>query len=51
MVAEAACKRLVCYPATYVIETMGMVRWRFVETDYGVRPTNDDILAALKSLD
>jgi peroxiredoxin len=39
------------HPATYVIDKTGMVRWRFVETDYRVRPTNDDILAALKSLD
>ena len=38
------------HPATYVIDKTGMVRWRFVETDYRVRPTNDDILAALKSL-
>ena len=39
------------HPATYVIDKTGMVRWRFVETDYRVRPTNDDIVAALKSLD
>ena len=39
------------HPATYVIDKTGMVRWRFVETDYRVRPTNDDILGALKSLD
>jgi hypothetical protein len=39
------------HPATYVIDKTGMVRWRFVETDYHVRPTKDDILAALKSLD
>lgn len=39
------------HPATYVIDKTGMVRWRFVETDYRVRPTDDDILGALKSLD
>lgn len=39
------------HPATYVIDRTGMVRWRFVETDYRVRPTNDLILSALKSLD
>ncbi len=39
------------HPATYVIDKTGMVRWRFVETDYRVRPTNDLILSALKSLD
>jgi peroxiredoxin len=39
------------HPATYVIDKTGMVRWRFVETDYRVRPTNDMILSALTSLD
>ena len=39
------------HPATYVIDKTGMVRWRFVETDYRVRPTNDLILSALRSLD
>jgi peroxiredoxin len=39
------------HPATYVIDKTGTVRWRFVETDYRVRPTNDDIVGALKSLD
>ena len=39
------------HPATYVIDKTGMVRWRFVETDYRVRPTNNDVLGALKSLD
>ena len=38
------------HPATYVIDRNGMVRWKFVETDYRVRPKNDDIVAALHAL-
>ena len=38
------------HPATYVIDKQGVVRWKFVEVDYRVRPTNDQILAALKNL-
>jgi len=39
------------HPATYVIDKNGVVRWRFVETDYRVRPKNDDVLGALTALD
>lgn len=39
------------HPATYVIDKTGMVRWMLVETDYRVRPTNDMLLSALKSLE
>ena len=38
------------HPATYVIDKQGVVRWKFVEVDYKVRPTNAAILAALKSI-
>ncbi len=38
------------HPATYVIDKEGVVRYRFVEVDYRVRPTNEDILEVLKSL-
>jgi hypothetical protein len=30
-----------------VIDREGVVRWKFIEIDYRVRPTNEDILAAL----
>jgi len=39
------------HPATYVIDKTGMVRWRFVETDYRVRRSNDLVVSALQSLD
>jgi peroxiredoxin len=38
------------HPATYVIDKKGIVRWKFVEVDYRVRPTNQQILEALKPL-
>lgn len=38
------------HPATYVIDEEGVVRWRFVETDYTVRASNEAILAALRGL-
>ena len=37
-------------PATYVIDKEGIVRYRFVEVDYRVRPSNEDVLAALEAL-
>ena len=42
--------RQITHPATYVIDTEGVVRWKFVEVDYRVRPGNEDILAALAEL-
>jgi len=38
------------HPATYVIDKSGIVRWKFVEVDCRVRPTNEQILAVLKGL-
>ena len=43
-------RRPMPHPATYVIDMEGVVRYRFVEVDYRVRPTNEDILAVLKGL-
>jgi peroxiredoxin len=44
-------KRTVPHPATLVIDRKGMVRWRFIETDYKVRPSNDDVLKELMKID
>lgn len=38
------------HPTTYVIDKQGVVRWRFIETDYRKRPSNDQILEALRKL-
>jgi len=42
--------REITHPATFVIDREGVVRWRFVEVDYKVRPTNEDILEVLNGL-
>jgi peroxiredoxin len=38
------------HPATYIIDKKGIVRWRFVEVDYKVRPTNEQIIEALRTV-
>lgn len=38
------------HPATYVIDRQGVVRWRFVEVNYKIRPTNEQILQALRRI-
>jgi peroxiredoxin len=38
------------HPATFVIDRQGVVRWKFVETDYRVRASNEQILEALAKL-
>lgn len=38
------------HPATYVIDLQGIVRWKFIEVDYRKRPTNEQILQALKNI-
>ena len=38
------------HPATFVIDKKGVVRWRDVQTDYKIRPTNDDIRKAVGEL-
>jgi peroxiredoxin len=38
------------HPATYVIDKQGIVRWKFVEVDYKVRPANAAILEALQAV-
>jgi len=48
---EAAQKgRNLPHPTTYVIDRKGVVRWKFTEVNYKVRPTNEMILDALKQV-
>lgn len=35
------------HPTVFVIDRDGVVRWKFVEKDYKIRPTNEMILEAL----
>jgi peroxiredoxin len=39
--------RPIPHPTVFVIDQDGVVRWKFIEINYRIRPTNDDILAAL----
>ena len=43
-------ERPVPHPTTLVIDQLGVVRWKFVETDYRIRAENEDILAELEKL-
>ncbi len=42
--------RPIPHPTVFVIDRQGVVRWKFIEINYKIRPTNDDILAALSEL-
>ena len=44
-------RRPVPHPTTLVIDRRGVVRWKFVEIDYRIRPEPEDILAALNALE
>ena len=43
-------RRGIPHPATYVIDKGGVVRWRDIQTDYKIRPTNEAVLTAVKAL-
>jgi len=38
------------HPTTYVIDRAGVVRWKFTEVNYKIRPTNAMILEALGAI-
>ena len=38
------------HPATYIIDTDGVVRWKYVEVDYTKRPTDKQILRELSDM-
>ncbi len=38
------------HPTVLVLDQEGTVRWKFIEQNYKIRPTNDDILAALRAV-
>lgn len=45
---QAAPKRFVPHPATYVIGKDGRIVWKFIEVDYTIRPSNQVVLEALR---
>lgn len=42
--------RFLPHPTTYVLDKQGVVRWKFTEKDYKVRPTNKMVLDELNKL-
>ena len=42
--------RPIPHPTVFVIDREGTVRWKFIEINYKIRPTNEDILHALAEL-
>lgn len=48
---SAARGRLLPHPTTYVIDRHGIVRWKFTEVNYKVRPTSEMVLRELEKLE
>ena len=46
----AARGRMLPHPTTYILDRQGIVRWKFTELDYKIRPSNEAILEQLKKL-
>ncbi len=44
-------QRPIPHPTTLVIDRKGIIRWRFTEVDYRVRPSNEDILKQITKLE
>ena len=42
--------RPIPHPTAFIVDREGVVFWKFIEIDYTIRPTNEDILAALAAL-
>jgi peroxiredoxin len=42
--------RPIPHPTVFVIDRDGVVRWKSIEINYRIRPTNEDILAALAAV-
>ena len=37
-------QRVIPHPTTLVLDRKGIIRWRFTEVDFRIRPSNEDIL-------
>jgi peroxiredoxin len=48
---NAQARRPMPHPTTLVVDRQGIVRWRFTEVDYKVRPSNADILKEVAKLE
>jgi peroxiredoxin len=43
-------RRGIPHPTTFVIDRKGVVRWKFIEVNYKIRPTNMQVLEALEAV-
>lgn len=48
---NAESERPIPHPTTFVIDREGVVRWKFIEVDYTIRPSNEMILEALERVE
>ena len=48
---EAAPDQPIPHPTTFVIDQRGVVQWKFIEINFRIRPTNEDILGAVEALE
>ena len=39
------------HPSVFVLDQKGRVRWEKIESDFTVRPSNEDVAAALDAID
>jgi len=42
--------RFLPHPTTFLVDSKGIVRWRFTEKNYRIRPTNEMILKELEKM-
>lgn len=42
--------RNIPHPTTFIVDKEGMVRWKFIEINYRIRPTNEQVLEALMAV-
>ena len=43
-------ERGIPHPTTLVLDRLGVVRWKFIEVNYRIRPTNEMVLSALAEI-
>lgn len=46
----AKANRFLPHPTTYVLDKAGVVRWKFTEVNYKIRPTNEAVLREVRKL-
>lgn len=44
-------QRIIPHPTTLVLDRKGMIRWRFTEVDFRIRPSNEDILKQVAKIE